>query len=191
MTLKELFHLYSPVSDAAVAAVEDACRRAVVRRGDAIITQGAVCRHVVFVTNGLFRVVFRYGDLEETVCFGIDGDPFTSMHSLCHGEPAQYSFEALEDSECMLLDFDDFRRLQVEYPDLLMWIARVLSEQVYAFERRHVYLGTSDAYSRYVTFMQLRSDIVNRIPLKYVAQYIKVKPETLSRIRARYVRRSR
>lgn len=188
MKIGELLHLNYPVCDEAVAAVERACRRATVRRGEAVIRQGEVCHDIVFVTDGLFRVVFRHGDDEETVCFGMDGDPFTSMHSYYRGEEAQYSFEAIEDSECLLLDFDSFRILQEEYTELLMWFARLLAEQIYAFERRYVHLGTTDAYSRYVSFMQLRSDIVNRIPLKYIAQYIKVKPETLSRIRARYAR---
>lgn len=191
MTIKELLHHNYEVGDAAVQALEAACRKVTVRRGKAIVEQGKVCRHIVFVTNGLFRVTFRHGATEETLCFGMNGDPFTSMHSFYRGEPSQYSFEALEDSECLLLPFEDFRKLQASFPDLLRWTAEVLAEQVYAFERRYAYLGTYDAYTRYVTFLQLRSDIINRIPLKYIAQYIKVKPETLSRIRARLVREKR
>lgn len=188
MTLKELLHQNYPVGYAAVEAMEKVCRKVTVRRGDPVIQQGKVCHDLIFVTDGLFRVVFRHDLTEETVCFGMTGDPFTSMHSYYRGEPAQYSFEAIEDSECLLLAFDDFRRLQKEHPDILEWTAQLLSEQIYAFERRYVYLGTNDAYSRYATFLQLRSDIINRIPLKYIAQYIKVKPETLSRVRARYAR---
>jgi len=191
MRLKELLHLNYPVGDAAVEAMEEVCRRVVVSRGEAIIEQGKVCDDIVFVTDGLFRVVFRHNLSEETVCFGISGDPFTSMHSFYRGEPSQYSFEAIEDSECLLLDFDNFRRLQLEHTDILKWTAQLLSEQIYAFERRYVYLGIHDAYTRYATFLQLRSKIINRIPLKYIAQYIKVKPETLSRIRARYARGKR
>lgn len=188
MVISELLQLNYPVGDEVAAAVERSCRSVTVRRGEAVIKQGEICHDIVFVTDGLFRVVFRHGEEEETVCFGMDGDPFTSMHSYYRGEEAQYSFEAIEDSECLLLDFDSFRKLLDEYPELMRWFARLLAEQIYAFERRYVHLGTTDAYSRYVSFMQLRSDIVNRIPLKYVAQYINVKPETLSRIRARYAR---
>lgn len=188
MTLRELLHQNYPVGDAAVEAMEEACRKVSVRRGESVIRQGAVCEGIIFVTDGLFRVVFRHDLIEETVCFGMTGDPFTSMHSFYRGEPSQYSFEAIEDSECLLLDFDNFRRLQTDHPDILKWMVQLLSEQIYAFERRYVYLGINDAYTRYATFLQLRQDIINRIPLKYIAQYIKVKPETLSRIRARYAR---
>lgn len=188
MTLRELLHHNHPVDEDAVGALESACRPVTVKRGESIIRQGEVCPYLVFVMDGLLRVTFRHEDNEETLCFGVGGDPFCSVHSFFSGEPAQFSFEAVEDSRCLIIDFDTFKALQEEHPDLLKWTEQLLVEQVYAFERRYVYLGTHDAYTRYITFLKLRPEIINRIPLKYVAQYIKVKPETLSRIRARYAR---
>ena len=93
--------------------------------------------------------------------------------------------QALEDSSALAVTFSDFRRLIDERPDLMRWWSTVLLLQVYCLERRYVWIGTCDATQRYKTMLKIRSSIINRIPLKYVAQYLNVTPETLSRIRAK------
>lgn len=188
MNFKEILHHNYPVSDEAAKALYNACLLTTVRHGESIIQQGKVSNYLVFVVEGLFRVTFRYGDTEETLCFGVAGDPYCSMHSYYADAPAQYSFEAIEDSRCLVIDFEHFKVLKNKYPDLLRWSEQVLMEQIYALERRYAHLGTYDAYTRYTTLLKMRSEIINRIPLKYIAQYIKVQPETLSRLRARYAR---
>lgn len=188
MTLKEILCLTYPVSDATVAQMDQLCQPIDVKKGEEIVRQGETCRYIYFVTKGLFRVTFKTIKSEETICFGTDGDPFTSMHSLMRDEPALYSFEAIENSKCLRMPLKSLRELKRSNTEVLAWIEALLEEQVYAFERRYFHLGTSDAYSRYKTFISLRAEIVNRIPLKYIAQYINVKPETLSRLRARYAK---
>lgn len=188
MELKEILRLNYPVSDKTASEVEACCRTVFVKKGDSIVVQGEVCEYLFFVKEGLFRVTHRHDRAEETLCFGTDGDPFTSVHSLFCGEPAQYSFEAIEDSVCLALPFSDVKRLEDENVEWLHWIKNLMEEQLFGFERRYVCLGTDDAYTRYKRFIRLRAPILNRIPLKYVAQYINVRPETLSRIRARFAR---
>lgn len=67
-------------------------------------------------------------------------------------------------------------------------LINVLVTQIYAFEKRYVYFSSKDAYSRYATFIGARPEITNMVPAKYIAQYLKVRPETLCRIRAKYLR---
>lgn len=188
MTLKEILRATYPVADATVTEIENLCEPIDVRKGEEIVRQGEVCRYLFFVLEGLFRVKFKNGHREETICFGIDGDPFTSVHSLMRDEAALYSFEAIENSKCLRLPLMTLRKLKEENTEILRWLEALLEEQIYAFERRYFHLGTADAYTRYKTFISLRAEIVNRIPLKYIAQYINVKPETLSRLRARYAK---
>ncbi len=188
MTLKEILCATYPVSDATIDEIESLCEQIDVKKGEEIVRQGEVCSYLFFVSEGLFRVKFKNGLREETICFGLDGDPFTSIHSLLRNEPALYSFEALENSKCLRLPLTALQKLKSENKEVLSWMEAIMEEQIYAFERRYFHLGTADAYTRYKTFIALRAEIVNRIPLKYIAQYINVKPETLSRLRARYAK---
>lgn len=63
----------------------------------------------------------------------------------------------------------------------------LLIEQVYAFERRYLFFGKNDAETRYRNFISQRNGLMRDVPVKYVAQYLKIAPEYLSRIRRRIV----
>ena len=176
---------YSGISDATIRALEAVSVRRSVRKRDYVVRQGQMSRYIYFIADGLLRGVSEQGGREDTLFFAVPGDPFASVHTIAHDEPAVISLQALEDSEVLAVDMADFRRLLDECPDLLRWWSAILLEQVYALERRYVWLSTSSAAERYRTFMQIRRGIAGRIPIKYIAQYLSIAPETLSRIRAR------
>ncbi|MGM9851120.1 MAG: Crp/Fnr family transcriptional regulator [Muribaculaceae bacterium] len=186
MDLLEILRVdYPGVSEASARALQDVAVPVTVKKMDYLVEQGKRSNHIYFITGGLFRGTALYNGQEDTLLFGIAGDPFASVHSLVNGEPAQFSMQALEDSSALAVTFSDFRRLIDERPDLMRWWSTVLLLQVYCLERRYVWIGTCDATQRYKTMLKIRSSIINRIPLKYVAQYLNVTPETLSRIRAK------
>lgn len=189
MELAESLRQNYPVSDETIKKLESVATILQIKKKEAIVEQGKRVDSIFFVREGLFRVSFLNNDKEDTICFGLDGDPFTSMHSLFKNEPAQFSCIALTDSEVFKISFIDFERISNEQPDLVFWLRNLLIEQVYAFEKKYVYLGTYDAYSRYEQFIKLRPEIYNQIPVKYVAQYLNISPETLSRIRAKYAKK--
>lgn len=188
MNLADILSQEYPVSPESIAALEAVAERVFVRKKDYLVRQGVKVSHIYFVTEGLFRGTTLAGGREDTLFFGVAGDPFTSVSSFAHGEPANISFQALEDSEALAVSYTDFRRLLASCPDLLWWWSAVLLEQVYALERRYVWLGTTDVVERYTTLLKVRANIMNRIPVKYIAQYLDVTPETLSRIRAKLAR---
>ena len=73
--------------------------------------------------------------------------------------------------------------------DLANWGRIVAFEEIYALERRYTYVGTGDAYSRFKSFIEMRSmDVIRQIPLKYIASYLGITPQTLSRMRRRFAR---
>ena len=188
-TFKEILHNNYPVSDATIQAVLDHCVVEEVKKGESIISKGKVCDYIVFVLNGIFRVSYENDGKEATLCFGTEGDPFMSLHSYHAGLPAQFSFEAITNATIAKIKFSDFNRLIDEYVDLNRWFTSVLVEQVFAFEARYVNLSGQSAYDRYLTLRRIRKEIINQIPLKYIAQYLNITPETLSRIRAEFAKK--
>jgi hypothetical protein len=64
------------------------------------------------------------------------------------------------------------------------WVSYLLIDGLYVFERRYTFLGRGDALTRYTNFMKMRPKwMVNCIPLKYIASYLGITPQTLSNIR--------
>lgn len=188
MTLSEILGIDYPVSEATVSKLLAVAERVEVRKKQFIIEQGKRAGGMFFILDGLFRGVHYRDGQEETLLFATDGDPFTAIHSLARDEPAPFSWQALECSHVLAIGIADFRRLLDSEQDLLCWWSRALLDELYVLERRYVWIGNTDASQRYETLLKIRPEIINRIPVKYIAQYLNIKPETLSRIRAKFAK---
>lgn len=158
------------------------CRK--VSRMEPLCVEGEVFDSFTFVSEGIFRLSRNIGGEEDTIAFGIEGDPFTSVATYLYDQPSLFSYTPLIDGEVIMIDTKAFKKL-VEETDLVMWFNKVLLRQVHALENRYVYLSQLDTYSRYLRLMELRPEIVNNVPLKYIASYLGVTQSTLSRIRAK------
>lgn len=189
MTFSEVLNIYFPVSDATTEKLHEVATVLSIKKKDILVEQGKRSDCIYFLTNGLFRAFSNRDGQEDTLMFAVDGDPFASIHSMVADEPATYSWQALDNSEVYAIPFTEFKRLLHEHNDLLWWLAKVFADELYNLERRQNWIGDNDASQRYDSLLKVRSKIINRIPVKYIAQYLKVKPETLSRIRARYARK--
>jgi hypothetical protein len=87
----------------------------------------------------------------------------------------------------LALKFSDFEKLLAEEPEIHCWWSKALLDELYVLERRYVWIGNDSAAQRYETLVRTRPDVINRVPVKYIAQYLHISPATLSRIRASLV----
>jgi len=166
--------------------MNDIARIRKVRRKTYVLEQGQPARSLLFVKSGIFRIGLDSLGEEDTIAFAQPGDPFTSMHTLVSNEPSVFCMQALTDAEVYEIEINDLRRVINSTPELMQWAYRVLSMQLYYIEYKYNLFAHLDAYDRYVKFVNNRSDLLRRIPLKYVAQYLGIQRETLSRCRRRY-----
>ena len=185
MNLLEILHNDYPVSEETASALASVAAHFAVRKKEFLVRQGSVNHFIYFITEGLMRGTSEFDGREDTLFFAVAGDPFLSVHTMAHSEPSVISLQALEDSSVLAVSLSDFNIMLDTYADLRKWWSSVLLEQVYALERRYVWLSTSNATERYRVFMRVRRNIAARIPVKYIAQYLNIAPETLSRIRGR------
>ena len=150
-----------------------------------LMRQGEVCRYFYFNRSGITRVVHDSDGIEDTICFGTGGDVFTSLQSYYEGAPSIFSLTTVTESEVWTLSYEEMDRLSERFPSLVLWMRNLLLGQVITFERRYLFFGKNDAETRYINFINQRNSLLRDIPVKYVAQYLKIAPEYLSRIRRR------
>lgn len=149
-----------------------------------LVQQGSRCNKVFFVSDGLLRGLYEDGDMTDTRWFAGKGDVLSSVTAYYTGQPALFSIEAITDVDIYEISFSDIKREIDCTPELKEWLVKLLLEQLYVLERRYVIIGTGDARSRYEALLNARPlEILNQIPLKYIAQYLKITQETLSRVR--------
>lgn len=159
--------------------------RRFLKKGEFILKAGEVCNHVTFLNKGFVRVYNIVNDDELTANFGFEGNYVTDYTSFVSRQPSLDYIVAMEDLEILQLSYADMQGAYEKYP---VWqkFGRLIAEYIliFATERSRTFLFLSPE-ERYLKLMKDRPKVIANIPLKYIASYLGITPEALSRIRKR------
>lgn len=155
----------------------------IIRKKDFFVRAGEVCQELGFINRGLFKV-YQLQDEEEVVGWIAAENIFISeLTSFISREVSIEYIEALEDSEISVITFEDMQLLYHRY-DKWQEFGRVLIEQAFIGVKRRIASFIYDsAEERYGKLAAEDPALIERVPLKDIASYLGIKPETLSRIR--------
>lgn len=146
--------------------------------------EGEICTKVGILHKGLVRNYFNRNNRECTAWFDFDGGLIGSMYSFFTQTPYSESIEMLE--ECIIYEvtFENVEKTRVLFDDFNILLNKVLLYGYHEMEERTKNLMAYTAVERYNLFFKTYPDLINRIPVKHLASFLGVTPETLSRIRA-------
>lgn len=158
-----------------------------VRKGETLLQEGQVCRHLYFLENGLLRFWTQKKDKEFTKYFTIAPYLFTSQQSFITRQPCKESIEALEDCTVWKMTNEAANELLA----LECWntfIRKIIQEVNGYTEDLLEAMQSQTAEERYRQMLGQNPALLQRIPLKHLASYLGIAPQSLSRIRQRYSR---
>lgn len=159
--------------------------RRFLQKGEYLLRGGEVCNQVNFINKGSARVYNVVNDEELTINFAFEGNYITDYSSLVSRKPTTDYIIAMEDCEVLQLDYDTLQQIYEAYP---VWqkFGRLMAEYILVFvvERNKALLFDTPE-ERYLKLMKQRPKVISQIPLKYIASYLGITPEALSRIRKR------
>lgn len=190
MELEEIVRSVHPVSDEAIEQLRRILTSRKVPARRFLVRPGEVSRELFIIKEGIARNFSLYDGKETTRWFGLEGDVIAEMFSFVQGKPAACAIETVTAMDLLVADRDDIHRLINGNPEWALWTARYLIDGLYQIERRFVFLGQGDAYTKYQNLQQYRTfEVLNQIPLQQIASYLNITPQTLSRIRRRVARK--
>lgn len=142
-----------------------------------------VCNKVSFVTDGFFRF-FHYNDGNEvTRDFVFKNNFITSYRSFITGEPSGVYVQALENSTLITFLKKDLNLLYSHFPQVER-LSRIIAEhQFVAMENYYLSFLNDSAETRYHNLLAKNPILVQKIPLKYLASFLGITPQHLSRLR--------
>lgn len=176
---------YAPLSKEAQTALENGFEKKILAKGDYLLTEGQLCRHLYFVESGALRGYYNLDGKEVTHWFGFEKDFVTSFHSFITQEPAIENIQLLEGSILWVIAKDTLTNLFNQFHEIER-LVRVAYEKYYIrLEERFVNAQFKTASERYEQLLQYTPHIIERVPLGYIASYLGISQETLSRIRSK------
>jgi CRP-like cAMP-binding protein len=157
----------------------------VVAKNGFLVEAGKVCRHLYFLERGAVCGFYYLNGKRVTHWFAFENDFFTSFHSFITQQPAVENIQALEGSVMWAITKNDLTMLLENFPAIER-VLRLAYEKYYIrLEERFVNAQFKTAAERYEQLLQQAPHIAERVPLGYIASYLGVSQETLSRIRSR------
>lgn len=155
-----------------------------IRKHQYLLQEGEVARHFAFVTNGCLRAytIGTRGE-EHIVQFAIADWWISDMHSFLTGAPATYNIDALHDTDALLLEKTARDRLFGVVPKMERFFRLLQEGHFNAMHRRISDTLSASAEERYLRFVETYPALVEMVPLRQIASYLGITPQSLSRIR--------
>jgi len=115
--------------------------------------------------------------------FAEEGWWISDMFGLVTGNAALTNVDALEDAELLLIEKNAFEKLMLQYPVFERFFRIKLQRAFIAHQRRLIENMSLPAIQRYNNFAEQYPSFEQRVPLKQIASFLGITPESLSRIR--------
>ena len=157
------------------------------KEGEYLFKGGKICHDLYFVCSGILRItVVNDKGVEVTGFFVKENTLCTLLNSFNNEVSAEEGIRAATDTEVLAITKTKLQALYRELPYMNELIDRITYQRLLdKIQTRNAYLG-QDSATRYKLFMMQEPDIARRVPLKDIASYLEITPQSLSRIRRQH-----
>ena len=154
-------------------------------KGDIILGEGEVCNNLLYIEQGLLRQYYvKHGkDMTEHLSYEGNGVVWC-IESYFHQTPTHLLMEVLEPSVVWEIPRDLMEDISDKNCDIAYLYRRFFEDSLILSQVKADMLRFESAKERYSRLMQLFPEIVKRAPLTYIASYLQMSLETLSRVRS-------
>ncbi len=161
-----------------------------VKKGTILLEEGQKSKDSYFVLKGCIRKYYIIDGEEKTTAFYTEMEAFTP-HCVINKTPSEYYISCVEDSILTVSNSDMGIEVNSKFPKFDI-MCRLLSEELLAKQQINFdEFKTSSPEQRYLNLIQNRPDLIQRVPQHQLASYLGIKPQSLSRLRARIIEKSK
>lgn len=176
--------MYYSVSDEALRALQEEMEMRCYPKEAYIVRSGVTDRNIYFIEEGVTRSIFHKDGTDTTTWFSMEGDITFGMYSAYQNLPSVESVQALTDCIMYVLPIKRLNELYAQYIDIANWGRVVHQDNNRLLSHVFVERLQLPPKARYDCFIQHFPGLLNRVKLKYVAEFLGISIYTLSRIRS-------
>ena len=181
-TLYSYINRIHPVSEDVMQAIGNFFEIIDIPKRQVLLKDGEICQHLYLVLEGVMRMYYIKDDEEVSSLFIEENHFFTTQSFYSRTLGYEY-IEAILPTTMARIHYTQLQTLYKLYPEL-NYIARVITENYLVKSQERLFLlRRQTAEERYLYFTERYPTLLQKVPLKYIASYLGLTLETLSRIR--------
>ncbi|QEM13534.1 Crp/Fnr family transcriptional regulator [Mucilaginibacter rubeus] len=155
------------------------------KKGEAVLEVGQVCRHFYFVEEGYLRTWYNKDGVVINLNFTFEKGFTSNLRSFKSRNPSEYTIETGEKAIVYIFDWDKIASKHIDLPLMALFVRRVAVRLLLASEEHSELFKIYTPAERYHFIEKNNPRLLQRISLSQLASYIGVTRETLSRIRSK------
>lgn len=181
---RELARRYSTMTHDELDVLESILVPMKFQKGELIIKEGEVCKNIYWIVKGLIRQFYFKNGKELTEYMATENHICMCIESLFKEEPTRLQIMALEPTVIYALPKASLEQEAIKNVNIQMLYRKILEESLILSQVHADMLRFESAQDRYAKLVKRSPQLVLRAPLVYIASYLQMTPETLSRVRA-------
>ena len=181
---RELARKYSTMTHDELDVLESILVPMKFAKGQMILSEGEICKHVYYIERGLIRQFYFKNGKQITEHLGEDRSIFMCIESLFREEPTKLQVEAIEPTWVYALPKQKLEQVALHNVNIHILYRKILEESLITSQVHADLVRFETAQARYKRMCKLSPQVILRAPLVYIASYLQMTPETLSRVRS-------
>jgi CRP-like cAMP-binding protein len=182
--LFQFFKKYNLLSSEAETAISQICSTVIIKKNEELQPIGHTCKTIYFINKGIARIYYLKDGIDITESFASENNLVVRVESLFTGKPSRKAIQILEDSEITAINATQLFKLYDQFHDIERAFRKIFETAYVDTVNRIESIQFHTAEERYKFLLEESSDILKRVPLKYIASYLGITQVSLSRIRA-------
>jgi CRP-like cAMP-binding protein len=173
-----------PVSPAKAEQLVDKYKYRTISKNEYILKEGAICNETHFIEDGFMRAyTFDLDGNDVTTAFYSKKMPTSDFYSFFKRVPSQENIQALTDCETWYINYEDMQVNFHTMPEFREYGRINIVNQYSILKQRMLSMLQDTAEQRYANLINSNPEIIQNVPLKYIASYLGITDTSLSRIR--------
>lgn len=174
-----------PLTDSELQLIDTYFEAKELKKKDFLLQEGKVCNFIGFIAEGIIRHFHMKVGMEKTCEISFENSWVTDFQSFTNNTPCIMNLQAMEYSSVFIIKKENLYKLYKEC-NKYETFGRLMAEQVAQRATEIAMSLSSDKpEERFKNLLKKQPDLFQRIPQKYIANFLGISPESLSRIQKR------
>lgn len=153
------------------------------KRNEFLCRKGETNRYLYFVVKGSLRIYIETENEDHTIRFGYPNSILGALDSFLNNKPTEYYIQTIKECELKVIHKDSLMQVMNASPENMDLWNTMLEQLIVQQLEREVDILTTSPMERYNRLVERSPQVFQEIPSKYIASYLRMSPETLSRIK--------